>query len=195
MAEVTRYRLESDVPCVDVKVQRIDQLLDNRDPAPFRERDLDPGVAAYLLDATEDLASRPAFSIVFWLEQPTSGGEIEQAFRAHFQDEMVRLRRKRHRDRRTGTVMLVPAVALVLLLVALAQLIGASVPGSVGAGLKEGLVISSWVVLWRPFEILIYGWIPLRQERALVERLLGAQISIRAGRPPSASTSSSAVAG
>jgi hypothetical protein len=170
-------------------VQRIEQLFDNRDPAPFRERDLDPEVAEYLLGAGADLSSRPSLSIVFWLEQSAPSTEIEHAFKAHFGDVIAQLRRRRRRERRSGMVMLVLALALVLALFTLAQLIGAAVPGSLGAGLKEGLVISSWVVLWRPVEILIYGWIPLRQERRLVERLLAATLSVRSGKPPTVSTS------
>jgi hypothetical protein len=184
MIEATRYRIEAGVPCIDVKAQRIEQLFDNRDPAPFRERDLDPDVAEYVLGAGADLSSRPSFSIVFWLEHAAASPELEHAFRAHFADAIGRLRRRRRRERRTGAAMLVPGIGLVLVLFALAQVIGASVPGSLGAGLKEGLVISSWVVLWRPVEILVYGWIPLRQERRLIERLLAAELSVRSGKPP-----------
>ncbi|HWO22750.1 MAG TPA: hypothetical protein VNO30_28515 [Kofleriaceae bacterium] len=75
-------------------------------------------------------------------------------------------------------------ILLVVVLFTIAQIVGAAVPGSIGAGLKECLVISSWVVLWRPVEILIYGWIPVRQERRAVERLLAATFSVRTGKPP-----------
>jgi hypothetical protein len=182
--EATRYRNEADVPCIDIKVQRNEQLFDNRDPAPFRERDLDPDLVEYVLGAAADLSSRPSFSIVIWLEQPAPSAELEHAFKAHFEDVIARIRRRRRRNRRSGAVMLVLGIALVVLLFTLAQLIGASVPGSLGAGLKEGLVISSWVVLWRPVEILIYGWIPVRQERRLLQRILAAPLSIRSGKPP-----------
>jgi hypothetical protein len=187
MAETTRYRIEAGTPCIDVNVQRIEQLFDNRDPAPFRERDLDPEVADYLLGAGADIASRQPFQVVFWLEQPAATTELEHAFRAHFEDVIARLRRRRRSERRSGAVMLVLGIALVLLLFTLAQLLGASLQGSLGAGLREGLVISSWVVLWRPFELLIYGWIPVRQERRVVERLLAAKLMVRNGQPPSRS--------
>jgi hypothetical protein len=184
LTEPTRYRIEAGVPCIDVKVQRIEQLFDNRDPAPFRERDLDPDVADYVLGAAADLSARPVFSIVFWLEQPAPSSELEHAFAVHFTDVIDRIRRRRREARRSGTVMLVFGIALMVLLFTLARLIGVSIPGSLGAGLQEGLVIASWVVLWRPVEILIYGWIPLCQERRLVERLLAATVSVRSGKPP-----------
>ena len=172
------------MPCIDVRARRIEQLFDNRDPAPFRQRDLDPDVADYLVDAGGDLASHEQLSIVFWLEQPAEQGELEQAIRGHFEDMIARMQRRRRRSRRTGAITLLIGVLLVVLLFTLAQVVGASVPGALGAGLKEGLVIASWVVLWRPVEILLYGWIPVRQERRVVEHLLSATLSVRSGKPP-----------
>jgi hypothetical protein len=180
----TRYRLDGDVPCIDVKAQRIDQLFDNRDPAPFRERDLDPDLATYLLDAGEDLRSHERLAVVFWLEHDGGTAELEHAFRGHFTEVRERLRRRRRRGRQIGAVTLILGLVLVIALLTTAQLVGAAVSGSLGAGLKEGLVISSWVVLWRPVELLVYGWIPLRQERLVVERILAATLSVRTGKPP-----------
>jgi len=179
---LSRYRLEDGVPCVDVKITSIEQLFDNRDPAPFRERDLDPGLAEYLRDAAEDLASAKTYRVIFWLEQPCPPGEIEQAFHAHFADALERIQRERRRRRRGGQVALSLAVVLVIALLFLGQVVGNLVPGTLGLGLKEGLVISSWVVMWRPIEILIYDWIPVRHERRVLSKLLEASIEVRPGK-------------
>lgn len=184
LARQSRYRLEEGQPCIDVKSESVGHLLDNRDPAPFGERDLDPGLAQYLLDAGDDLMKRGRYRVVFWLDQPSPPDAIEQAFRGHFEDVVERIHRTRRRRRRTGQVTLVLAVGLVVGLLMLSQLVATMVPGSLGVGLKEGLVISSWVVMWRPVEILIYDWIPVRHERNVALRLLDAEIHVRAGRPP-----------
>lgn len=36
-----RYRMEGGQTCIDIKLRNADQLFDGRDPAPFRDRDLD----------------------------------------------------------------------------------------------------------------------------------------------------------
>ena len=179
-----RYRIEDGLRCVDIKISSLEHVFDNRDPAPFRERDLDPGLARYLLDVGEDLAAQPRFRVVFWLEQACHKEEIEEAFRAHFEDVVDRVRRTRRRRRRTGLLTLGLALFLVVALLMLAQLVASLVPGSLGAGLKEGLVISSWVVMWRPVEVLIYDWIPARHERLVASKLLEAMIETRTGKPP-----------
>jgi len=179
-----RYRVENGEPCVDVRIVNIEQLFDNRDPAPFRERDLDPDLVEYLLAAGEDLGSHATFRMVFWLEKPCQPGEIEAAVRAHFAYELDRLERRRRRQRRTGQIALLLGGTLIIALLSLAQVVGRAVPGSIGAALREGLVISSWVVMWRPVEILIYDWIPVRRERRVMQRLLAAPIDVRIGSGP-----------
>jgi hypothetical protein len=186
MSERSRYRVEKGVPCIDVRVGTIEQLFDNRDPAPFRDRDLDPALAEYLRDASEDLFGEDRILVVFWLDKACQPGEIEQAFRAHFGDVIARSRRTRRRSRRSGQVALALAVILLIALIALSQLVARLVPGSLGEGLKEGLVISSWVVMWRPVEILIYDWIPIRHDRKVASKLLEARIDVRAGQGPDA---------
>ena len=184
MSGAERYREENGERCIDVRLNGIEQMFDNRDPAPFRDRDLDPDLAEYLLDAGEDLAAADRVRVVFWVDKPCTPIEVEQAVHAHFDDVIARIRRTRRRRRRTGQVTLVLALILVVVLLALSQLIANLVPGSLGTGLKEGLVISSWVVMWRPVEIVIYDWIPIRHERKVASKLLAAPIDVRDGKGP-----------
>lgn len=182
--EQTRYRLEDGKPCVDVRIASLDHLFDNRDPAPFRERDLDPALVEYLLAIGHDVIARDGFRVVFWLERMCQPGVIESAYRAHFEYALVRLERRRRRARRGGQIALVFGAGLIIALMALSQLAVQTVPGSLGTALREGLVISSWVVLWRPVELLVYDWIPVWDERRIMRRLLAAVVDVRAGRGP-----------
>jgi hypothetical protein len=182
--EHPRYRLEDGKPCVDVRIASLDHLFDNRDPAPFRERDLDPALVEYLVGISHDVTTRDGFRIVFWLERTCQPGVIESAYRAHFEYALGRLEHRRRRARRAGQIALLFGAGLIVLLMSLSQLAVQAVPGSLGAALREGLVISSWVVLWRPVELLIYDWIPVWDERRIMRRLLAAPIEVRAGHGP-----------
>ena len=51
--------------------------------------------------------------------------------------------------------------------------------GAVREILREGLVITGWVAMWRPLEILLYDWWPLIDERRQIRRILDAAVSIR----------------
>jgi len=185
MSSQHRYRRENGTACIDVRLNTLDQLFDNRDPAPFRERDLDPDLVEYLLAAGEDLAAAGAFKVVFWLAQPCVPEEVQTGYRAHFEYELERLRRRGRRQRRTGQVALFLGVTLLVILLSLSQLISND-SSRVVLALREGLAILSWVVMWRPVEALIYDWLPIRRERKIMERLLAAPIDVRTGNIPAA---------
>ncbi len=61
----------------------------------------------------------------------------------------------------------------------LAELRYALPAGTMRDILREGLVITGWVAMWRPLEVLLYDWRPLVDERRQVQRLLGAPVDVR----------------
>jgi hypothetical protein len=182
-----RYRFEDGAHWVDVRLGSFEQLFDNRDPAPFRDRDLDPDLVEYLIAAAEDLVAHGPFRIAFWFPTERAPEEITQAFRAHFEYELERLDRRRRRQRRTGQIGLVVGIVLLIVLLSLSQLIVHLLPeGSARGASREGLVILSWVTLWRPVDTLIYEWLPARRIRRLLSALHDAPIAVRVGKGPAA---------
>jgi hypothetical protein len=184
MGQESRYRTEDDEAIVDVRVTSVERLFDNRDPAPFRARDLDTSLVEYLIGAAEDLVASDRLRVVFWIEKPCEPGEIDAAFHAHFEYELDRLRRNRRRQLHTGWIALAIAAASIVGLIALGELVTRAVEGTLGTALKEGLVISGWVLMWRPIEVLVYESIPWRRERRVIRKLLGAAIETRTGLGP-----------
>jgi hypothetical protein len=175
------YRTENGRPVLDVRVSSIDHLFDNRDPAPFRERDLDPDVADYLVDGGQDLRREPGIHIVFWLSRPCNDDEIRNAVHAHFDYQLERARRRRREQVRTGWIMVTIAAVAIVVLVSLGELVSNRWTGALGAALREALLISGWVLMWRPVEVLIYDAIPWRRERRVLRALRDASIDVRTG--------------
>jgi hypothetical protein len=184
MADIPRYRIENGEAILEVRVASVEHLFDNRDPAPFRQRDLDPGLVEYLVGAAHDLARAERLRLAFWVEQPCTPGDVERGVRAHFEYELERIRRRRREQVRTGWLGLAIAVVAVIALLGLSELVTRAVAGTLGAGLGEALVISGWVLMWRPAELLIYDGIPWRRERRALRLLRDAAIEIKASRAP-----------
>jgi hypothetical protein len=44
--------------------------------------------------------------------------------------------------------------------------------------IRESLVIGGWVAMWRPLEIFLYEWVPIRRDRRLFERLSAMAVRI-----------------
>lgn len=184
MTERSRYREEAGVACIDVTVASMERLFDRRDPAPFRERDLDEDLAEYLRGSAEDLAASPELRVVFWLETPGDAAVIREAYRAHLEYELERLARASRRRYRTGLTAMALATVLIVLLLSTAKLLTDRIGGSLGEAVHELIVIGCWVLLWRPIDTLAYEWIPVRRERNVLRRLSSAELEVRTGRGP-----------
>jgi hypothetical protein len=179
MPEQSRYRIEDGHPCVDVRIDSIEHMFDNRDPAPFRGRDLDPDLVEYLLAAAEDVAGED-FRVVFWLGTPGQAADVVPAFHAHVAYELDRVGRNARRQRREGRItLLIGLIALAATVVA-----ARAVPAVPGADVAQELLhVASWVVMWRPIDTLVYNWLPLFRQRRQWQRLADAPIDVRSGRP------------
>jgi hypothetical protein len=183
MHEGYRYRTEDGTFCVDIRLKSSRQLFDGRDPAPFRERDLDDNAVEYLVGAVEELPRRAAVKLVFWISNDPApqiaDTTLVEAVRAHFLYEEQRLDRQIRQHVQRGQLFLLVGLAALILFLTLAELTAAISPGHVRQILREGLVITGWVAMWRPLEVLLYDWWPLVQGRRIRRRLRNAPMQVR----------------
>ena len=179
-----RYRLDAGKSCIDIQVRAAHQLFDGRDPAPFRERDLDEDAVEYILGALQDLPSKSEVKIVFWIGEPTAEvpkETIVDAVRSHFAYEVERLNRLIREHIRHGKLALLLGVAILIVFLTMAELTLLLPTGHVRQILREGLVIIGWVALWRPLDLLLYEWWPLVRQRQRCSQALRAEVSIEQG--------------
>ena len=57
--------------------------------------------------------------------------------------------------------------------------------------IQDSLVIGAWVALWRPLEIFLYDWWPIRAEARLFDRL--GEMDVRTVHVPGAGVASAKV--
>jgi len=182
-SKLSRYRIEGDRTCIDICLRSAQQLFDLRDPAPFRERDLDEDAVDYVRSAAEEIPISRLLKLVLMFEEPPSDplspAEIEAAIRAQFEHEREQLTRRISQQRRFGHAALAVGLSVLVALLTLAEMTSQLPAGHAREILREGLVITGWVAMWRPIEVLLYDWWPLVQTRKHMSRILAAQIEIR----------------
>lgn len=183
-----RYRLEGERACIELRLKTLQQLFDGRDPAPFRERDLDEDAVEYIVGAAEEIAPKVGFKLVVWISESLEQQQLEsttvvEAIRGHFSYEIDRLRRRIREHVRQGQMALLLGLALLVVFLMLAELTLMVPSGHVRQILREGLVITGWVAMWRPLELLLYDWWPLVRKRRLFTRILASDIAIVRGHP------------
>ncbi len=182
MSGHNRYRVVDGRTCLDLRARHSAQLFDTRDPAPFRERDLDAAVVEYLLDSVREIpASHPLRIVVTLSQEPEprlAADVIVEAVRAHFQHEHDQLQRRLGEHVRRGQMFLVLGLIVLVAFLTLAEVATALPAGTFREVLREGLIITGWVAMWRPLEVLLYDWWPIVDERRYVSRLLSATVEV-----------------
>lgn len=183
---MSRYRIADGRAEIDLKVQRTAQLFDGRDPAPFRERDLDEDAVDYLFGAAEEIGARIPLRVVVWIAEPgpePAGEMIRTAMASHFSWAQERLDRDMRQHFRRAQLALLLGLGVLSLFLSLAQLTLRLPDGPLRQVLREGLVIIGWVAMWRPLELLLYDWWPQVHQRRQLRRLHAAEVVVHEGRP------------
>jgi hypothetical protein len=181
-ASRSSYRQEGGKTCIDIRLRSARQLFDGRDPAPFRERDLDENAVDYIISSAEEAPARKPLKLVVWITEessrPIGDAIIIEAVRAHFSYRIERTQRDIRQHVRFGQLKLVLGLAVLAVFLTLAELCLMLPENTLRQILREGLAIVGWVAMWRPSEVLLYDWWPLVRERNLLRRIEGAEIAI-----------------
>lgn len=170
---------------IEVRIHHLDQLFNVIDPAPFRERALDPDAAEFILDAAEEAERTAPFAITVHLSAGAAGseaGHVPDAIRNFFAWRADRTAHEVRRLRAFGRWSLLVALGFVGLCLVAGVAVSRTWPDVRATPLiLEGLTILGWVSLWRPLEILLYEWWPLRKREQLLRRLADARVEVRTG--------------
>jgi hypothetical protein len=159
------------------------QLFNSMDPAPFRERDLDPAAATYIVEWAEDAPPGRPLALVVHLGRG-AGADAETAVvrdsvHEYFQRRAADSRRRLAQLLRVGRYTLLIALAFLGVVIVVGEWLAATVSRERTATLiQDSLVIGAWVALWRPLETFLYDWWPLRAEARLFDRLGVMDVSV-----------------
>jgi hypothetical protein len=165
------------------------QLFDSMDPAPFRERDLDPKAAEYIVDSAREVPAGAPLALVVHLGRE-AGAEsaaalLRDAVHEHFGRCAEGKRRELRELFRTGRTSLAIGLAFLAAAIALAQFLGELIANEGYAWMvSESLIIGGWVALWRPMEIFLYDWWPIRADARLFDRLAAMPVGLHGAPSP-----------
>jgi hypothetical protein len=152
------------------------QLFNSMDPAPFRERDLDPNAEAYIVEWAREAPPRARLALAIRLGRaptaPDEAATLADAVHEYFRQRAQATRARLRWLFRVGRVSLLIGLAFVGFTVVVGDYISGIVDkASYGRMIVDALVIGAWVALWRPLEIFLYDWWPIRAEARLYDRL------------------------
>ncbi len=179
---------------IEVRVAELKQLFNSLDPTPFRERDLDPKAEEFIAGWAREIPEGKPLGLRIHADhavRPEEIAVVRDAVRDYFSQRANARRQDLRLLFRRGRISL--AIGLGFLAAAIAG-------GDVAATIlrdtrfadiaRESLIIGGWVAMWRPLEVFLYDWWPIRSDARLLDRL-SAMTIIAASTPPTAGWRSS----
>lgn len=177
------YGREGKCYLIEMHLSEVRRLFNSLDPAPFIEKDLDADAESYIVDTVLDFPPAIALKLVIYL--PAHECDSEQA---HSIPEAVRNYfdyRAHHADMNLRFMLLQGRASLIIGLLflfgclAAREMLGAMDAGLVRDILSEGLLICGWVAMWRPIQIYLYDWWPIRRMRRSYEKIRAMPVEVR----------------
>lgn len=169
-------------PVIEVRVAELRQLFNSIDPSPFRTRDLDPRAEAFIVEWARDLPRDEPLALLVHLGG--AGGPDQEAtllgdaIREYFTQRTRDSRRALRALLRRGRISLTIAIGFLGATLAVHDLMGALSQSGLAQLFREGLIIGGWVAMWRPLEVFLYDWWPVRAETRLFEQLSMMEVRI-----------------
>ena len=179
----------ADCALIEVHVSDLKELFNSFDPTPFHKRDLDPDAEEFIAGWARDLPAHVPLGLLVHADRAADGPDatevLHAAVREHFGRRAGETRRKLRLLLRNGRLALVIGLAVVTASVVIGDLIETMLADRrIGSIIRESLLIGGWVAMWRPLEIFLYEWWPIRSEARLYDRLGAMTVRVR---PPATS--------
>jgi hypothetical protein len=178
---------------IEIRVAELRQLFNAIDPSPFRQRDLDPRAEEFIVGWASDLPVDRPWALVVHLDRAAGRADeavaLREAIHEYFGQRVVASRRKLRQLFRRGRISLVIALAFLTASIAIGDAVARYLgDGRVGEVIREGFLIGGWVAMWRPLEVFLYDWWPIRAEGRLLQRLstMPVRIEYKEIAPPDA---------
>ena len=168
---------------IELHVRELSQLFDSLDPSPFRDRDLSHEAEEYVVDSVNGLPSQNVRGLIIHLDRPVVTPDedriVRDAIRIHFTRRSRILRQQLRRLLKRGRISLGIGLSFLITFFILGELATGVMPeNGVTQLLREGLVIGGCVAMWRPLEIFLYDWWPIRGESRLHDLLSRIHIDV-----------------
>ena len=172
---------------IEVHIARADQLFNTIDPSPFHERDLSREADEFIVGWARDLPHESALALRVWIDHPAAepgaADIIRNAIRRYYELRATETRRGLRRLFRNGRIALLIGLVILSAAAFASTLVVESGGGSLV--LRESLLIGGWVAMWRPLEVFLYDWWPIRADARLFDRLAAMPVDISFAHPDS----------
>ena len=179
----SRDRKGSKTHHIELNLRDVNQLFNTMDPSPFNERDLDRDAEEFIVSWARELPLHDPVVLVVHLAatpQEHDAQKIVEDAIHHYFSYRVELSRLDFRHlMQDGRKSLFIGVVFLAACLTISNLLMGAGKGTFSTIGRESLTIAGWVAMWRPMEIYLYDWWPLRRRQQVLQKLSRMPVEVR----------------
>jgi hypothetical protein len=168
---------------IELNLREVSQLFNTMDPSPFHEKDLDHDAEEFIVNwALEVPLAEPVVLVVHLGALPREEEQqpaIEQAVQHYFGYRVELNRLEFRRLMQDGFRSLLTGLVFLAICLTISRLLVGGGAGTFSTFARESLAIGGWVAMWRPMQIYLYDWWPLRKRARILKKLSRMAVEVR----------------
>lgn len=168
---------------IELNLREISQLFNTMDPSPFHERDLDHDAEEFIVSWAREFPRHEPIVLVVHLGDAHQVQEAQSMIKEavqHYFAYRVELNRLEFRHlMQDGLRSLLTGLAFLAACLAVSRSLVGGGSGTFSTLARESLAIGGWVAMWRPMEIYLYDWWPLRRRGRIFKKLSQMDVEVQ----------------
>lgn len=160
--------------------QTINNYFNSHDPAPIYKRQLSQQLEEYIRGT---VASAKRYTVIFYKFKCTSEMDKQYAqpliysIRRHYSLKLVSRQKEFERFKIRSWILLAVSILVVLVTQGFVPLF-IDEDNTILSALHNSLDIFSWVLLWRPIDVLLFSWNPHLKDICLLNKLATSELIV-----------------
>lgn len=168
---------------IQISLRDLSQLFNSMDPSPFHEKDLDRNAEEFIESWVSEFPRKDPVCLDIYLQQwpesPDAQTMAEQAIHNYFAYKTQLNRLEFSRLMKQGETSLLIGFGFLTACLLTSQFIAPLAGTAFHELVRESLLIVGWVALWKPLEIYLYDWWPLRRRGLILRKLSVMAVELR----------------
>lgn len=181
-----RYKKIDGKETIEIRINEALQLFDSRDPAPFRDRDLDDDFTDYIIASADEIPLRTPIGLRIYIAKQSGdirAESIVEAIQSYLEYQIDLKRTQFSKILKMAQLFLFIGLVILCLCLLLSRWVKNMPSDFFSSALSEGIVIFGWVSMWKPLELILFDWYPIYDRIRLLKKLHTSEIKVEFETP------------
>lgn len=159
---------------VELRIRDMRALFNSMDPSPFHEKDLDDDAVEFIVSWTREYPLATPLTLRIHLDERPDRDPapvMREAIHHYFNYRAQLARHELRHLLKQARISLFIGLGFLSLCLFTSHYLLSGMEGAPAGVLRESLTIGGWVAMWRPMQLYLYDWWPLRSLARLYDKL------------------------